>query len=356
MRESTRTICLAAALSLALAGPAAAATMPDAWVTTKVKMGLMTSEGLTLANAAEIDVDTNDGRVTLHGTVASAEAKTQAEQVARGIEGVREVRNLITVGTAPAAATGAAVSDEELETRVKAALAEDQALKESRIEVQSVDEGVVVLGGEARSLSAARRAIEDASEVEGVRRVRSEIESPDRLGENETWREGAYDAADYAGSAARDLWITSAAKVRLLANADTPAFDINVDTDDQVVTLFGTVHSEEAKRQAEAEVRKVDGVRDVENDLQVVSAGEAESTTRSDEQLDEAVQQKLAASERLGEADIDVQVENGVARLTGSVASRSDHVAALSAARSVQGVRRVIDDLKLDEAPAVGAR
>lgn len=143
--------------------------------------------------------------------------------------------------------------------------------------------------------------------------------------------------------------------MRLLANAETPAFDINVDTRDQVVTLFGTVDSEEAKRQAEAEVRKVEGVRDVENALQVVAAGEAESTARTDEQLDEAIEQRFQASDRLREADVDVEVENGVARLSGTVPSRSDQVAALTAARSVQGVRRVIDDLRLDQ-PAVGAR
>jgi len=352
MQRSTGMIVLSVAISLALAAPARAATAPDAWITTKVKMGLLTSEGPMTAR--DVDVDTVDGRVTLHGAVASAEAKAKAEQVAREVSGVREVRNLLSVAPEQAQAR-TEVSDEALQERVEAALAADAALKDSRIEVRSVDAGVVVLAGEARSLSDARRALEDAAAVEGVQRVKSEIDSPDELSDLETWRDGAYDKAAYAGSTARDMWITSAAKVRLLANAETPAFDINVDTRNQVVTLFGSVDSAEAKRQAEAEVRKVEGVRDVENALQVVAPGEAESTARTDEQLDQAIEQRLDASQRLADAAIAVEVENGVARLSGSVPSRSDQVAALTLARSTQGVRRVIDDLRL-EPPAVGAR
>jgi osmotically-inducible protein OsmY len=352
MQRSTGRYALCVAISLALAAPATAASAPDVWITTRVKMGLLTSEGL--GTARDIDVDTVDGRVTLHGTVASAEARAEAERVAQGVSGVREVENLLRV-EARAAQAAATVPDETLQERVEAALAADAALKESRIEVRSVDDGVVVLAGKAHSLSDARRAIENAAGVEGVRRVKNEIESPDQLGDLETWRDGAYDRAAYASSTARDMWITSAVKLRLLANAETPAFDVNVDTRDQVVTLFGSVDSEQARHQAEAEARKVEGVREVENALQVVAPGEAESVARTDEQLDEAIEQRLDQSQRLGEADISVEVENGVARLTGTVPSRSDEMAALTLARGTQGVRRVIDDLELDQ-PAVGAR
>ena len=38
-----------------------------------------------------------------------------------------------------------------------------------------------------------------------------------------------------------DMWITSAAKVRLIADDQTPATEINVDTRNGVVTIFGIV-------------------------------------------------------------------------------------------------------------------
>src|SRR6266404_4145598 len=69
---------------------------------------------------------------------------------------------------------------------------------------------------------------------------------------------------------ASDMWITSATKMRLLADSQTPALDINVDTWGGVVTLFGIVPSQEAKAAAEADAHQVSGVKHVENELQVV--------------------------------------------------------------------------------------
>ena len=50
----------------------------------------------------------------------------------------------------------------------------------------------------------------------------------------------------------------------------TPALDINVETHAGVVTLFGIVPSQDAKSAAEADARKVSGVKRVVNELQVV--------------------------------------------------------------------------------------
>lgn len=80
--------------ALSLAGPAFAADRPDAWITTKAKIALLTTEGVS---ATAIHVDTTDGRVTLHGSVATAPDKAKAAKTVRGIEGVREVRDLVQV-------------------------------------------------------------------------------------------------------------------------------------------------------------------------------------------------------------------------------------------------------------------
>ena len=200
-----------------------------------------------------------------------------------------------------------------------------------------------------------RRAIEDAARVEGVARVESNIESPDQLADTEIWREGIYDAAKAEGSTARDMWITSEAKMRLMANSETPALEINVDTSDGVVTLFGTVPSQQAKQAASDEVRKVGDVRSVKNELQVVAEAKAERVAEKDSDVKSAIETRLGARGELGDADIDVEVSNGVARLTGSVDSQSDRMTALTVARATSGVRAVLDELKL-EPPAVGAR
>ena len=67
----------------------------DGVIVTKVKAKLAADGDI---NPFNIDVDTNNGVVTLQGQVAKAEARTKAEDHAKSTEGVKRVINLITVG------------------------------------------------------------------------------------------------------------------------------------------------------------------------------------------------------------------------------------------------------------------
>jgi len=355
IRSASRTLALVAASGfLGLASLAheakAATTMPDAWITTKVKLALITTEDVS---ATRVNVDTIDGRVTLHGIVGTAAEKAKAEEVARGIKGTRDVRNLLQI-VKPSAQPDMKVTDSDVKDRVSAALARDGALENSDIAVASVNKGVVLLSGTAKTLSDTLRAVEIAARVDGVRRVASEIKSPDVIGDAEVWRDGKYDAAAAASSTAQDMWTTSAVKVRLLASSKTPGFDINVDTDGGVVTLFGIVDSQAAKDAAGAEVRKVDGVKSLVNELQVVAPGKQEAVIENDGAIDDAVSKRLDGNERLKGSAIKVDVKNGVVHLTGSVDNQSDRITALTVTRSTMGVRGLVDDLKI-VLPAVSA-
>ena len=337
-------LTLAAALasfSLGWVTPVGAADAPDPWITTKVKMALLVAEDVS---ATAVRVDTTDGKVTLYGTLSSADEKARAERVAQGVKGVRELRSLLQVVAKPRQAA-AAVADEALSAQVEKRLEADPALRDSKIGVKSANRGVVLLDGDARTLSAHLRALEVARAVPGVKRVASEIKSPDTLSDDEIWRDAESDPRTPATVAAQDAWITTAAKVRLIANSATPARDINVDTLGGVVTLFGTVPTEAARRAAETEVNKVDGVKSVENDLQVVPQVSAAAVGQQDERLRDAIDHRLKANEELSDASIDVEVANGVVRLTGKVGSQSDRLTALTLARATDGVRSVVGDL-----------
>jgi len=252
-------------LMAALTGVASAAT-PDAWITTKTKLALLTTEGVS---GTAIQVDTVLGRVTLHGKVHSTEEKTKAETITQKIEGVKSVHNLLQV-VAPQHEKAMQVSDDALQQRIEQALRADPSLKSSQITVQSVNQGVVLLGGTAKTLSAHLRAIEVVAIMPGVHRVASEVQSPETLADAEIWREstpqppsegyGVWDTAS-------DIWITSATKMRLLADSQTPALDINVDTWAGVVTLFGIVPSQQAKAAAEADARKVSAPMEIRKPL-----------------------------------------------------------------------------------------
>src|SRR5262249_13371158 len=187
--------------------------------------------------------------------------------------------------------------------------------------------------------------------VPGGRSVKTEIKSPDRLADEqirERTQRPAGDAPRSVGGAVSDTWITADTKMRLLADGDTPALDINVDTRNGVVTLFGMVGTEKEKQAAEADARKVNGVTRVVNQLQVVPKAEQKTVKAKDDEIERQVKQQLERREDLRDASVSVEVKNGVARLTGTVDSESDRLAAAIAARSTPGVRAVQDDLRVE--------
>jgi hyperosmotically inducible protein len=67
----------------------------DAAITAKVKAALIKEPGI---KSASIGVDTTGGKVTLSGTVDTAENKTRAAEIAHEVAGVKSVENRLTVG------------------------------------------------------------------------------------------------------------------------------------------------------------------------------------------------------------------------------------------------------------------
>jgi hyperosmotically inducible protein len=329
--------------ALLLGGVACAAT-PDTWITTKAKLALLTTSDVS---SNDVNVDTIEGHVTLHGTVSSQQEKMRAEQAVRGIDGVKDVRNMLAV-VAPSKQQAAAVADDKIKTELEQRLTRDTTLSDSSIKVASVNGGNVVLTGSAASLSDHLRAVEDAREVPGVKQVASEVKSPDTLSDKEIWHEtkAAGDAPTSTTEAMTDMWITSAAKVRLIADGETPATDINVDTRNGIVTLFGMVPTDGAKRAAGADAKKVSGVKSVRNELQVVPASAKQAVNDKDEDIKTHVSQRLGETVTDG-SSVGVEVKNGVVRLTGKVKGQNDRLSALTTARSTQGVRSVVDDLQV---------
>ena len=66
----------------------------DGWLWVKTRFDLATADDL---RDSTIDVDVDNGVVTLSGTVASTAQKARAEQVVTVVEGVRSVRNQLKV-------------------------------------------------------------------------------------------------------------------------------------------------------------------------------------------------------------------------------------------------------------------
>jgi len=156
---------------LVTAGLAKAADTPDAWLTAKAKVALMTTEGI---RTAHLNVDTVNGIVTLHGQVPAADQKTKAAEVVKKLDGVKEVKNLLQV--VPSAKRKAVKrADDEIKKDLDAAWQSHKGLNDSGIKVQSVNDGVVLLGGTTNSHAAYVESVEIADAVHGVKRVASEV-------------------------------------------------------------------------------------------------------------------------------------------------------------------------------------
>jgi hyperosmotically inducible protein len=170
-------IAAAALLVLALGGCASTSTqrstteyVDDTALTARVKTAFAESPEV---KAYQVDIEAYRGVVQLNGFVDTASAKAAATTVAKGVDGVTEVRNNLVVGRD--ASAGEVVDDGVIVTKVKAALVADPATKAAQINV-SASEGVVQLAGFVDSGNEKSRAGEIARGIEGVRDVRNELD------------------------------------------------------------------------------------------------------------------------------------------------------------------------------------
>jgi hyperosmotically inducible protein len=168
-------VALLMAFALAVTGCAGNKTLgeriDDAAITAKVKTRLATDP---TAKAYQIDVDTSEGVVQLNGFVDSQDAKRAAERVAKGVDGVKSVRNNLEMKQGDRS-LGEAVNDNTLTARVKAALAADATTKAYQIKVD-VNEGRVALGGFVDTEESKNNASRIVRGVDGVKNVENNLQ------------------------------------------------------------------------------------------------------------------------------------------------------------------------------------
>jgi len=166
-------ICLGVALS-AFVVVGARADSPDAWLTTKAKIALLTADDVSVT---AVNVDTNNGVVTIHGKVKSQGEKDKAEAAVRSVDGVKKVQNLLQV-VPDAFKERVEAKDDAIKDSAGNALKADAALKD--VKVAAVDNGVVLLSGKTDSLGQKLHAIEVVLKVPGVKKAATEIETGDK--------------------------------------------------------------------------------------------------------------------------------------------------------------------------------
>ena len=170
----TLTVTLAALLLIWGVGLAPAQAADDAWISMKIQIALMTTDGAG-RNAVKVEVD--HGKVTLHGTVDSQAVKDKAEAEARTVGGVTDVKNLLQV-VKESSQHSVKAADKDIKEALEKSLKKDKNLED--INVKSVDNGLVFLTGHTVGLAHKLQAIEIAYGIPGVRQVSTDVEAKEK--------------------------------------------------------------------------------------------------------------------------------------------------------------------------------
>lgn len=140
----------------------------DSWITSKIKIALFADPRV---EGSEVHVSTKDGVVTLRGKVDTAEAKTVAGDITKASEHVKSVRNELQV-VARSNRSAVTASDKDITKSVQTRFSHDSRLKSINVDVNN---GVVSLSGEVKSIDASAKASEVARGVAGVRSVKNDL-------------------------------------------------------------------------------------------------------------------------------------------------------------------------------------
>ena len=282
-----------------------------------------------------IEVAVNEGTVSLSGTVGSAIEKNRAASHA-WVSGVSSVDDSGLQVSRWARDKDlrqdkyVSKSDDEIKQAIEDDYVYDSRMLSFNIKTE-VDKGHVTLRGTVDNLRAKQAAEQVARDTVGVSKVtnRLKVRSSQPIEDND---------------------IVQKIRDELLVNPYTESYEIFVKVKDGVVTLTGTVDSYLEKAEAEYVASGVKGVNDVKNKLDVFYISDPITyspyvypyypfvyhwhlhvptlSDKTDVEIKFDIQDELWWSPFTDADEIDVEVVNGVATLTGKVDSWSEWQAA----------------------------
>jgi hyperosmotically inducible protein len=155
--------------------------------------------------------------------------------------------------------------------------------------------------------------------------------------------------ADDTARSRSDAGINARVKTALIANDETKARQINVETENGIVQLSGFVDSGRAKTAATTTAQSVSGVKQVHNELVVGDEDRAARRAADDTVTAAKVKSELATDAGFATAnDVNVEVREGVVQLSGFVASIDQKQRAEQIAREVAEVTDVRNSIEVE--------
>jgi hyperosmotically inducible protein len=223
-------------------------------------------------------------------------------------------------------------------SRVRTALLLSKNASPFDIKVKTI-QGEVTLEGQVPSeqvKSVAGAIAQDTSSVKQVHNnlaVNPAIErNPDR---------------EHLGERVADLEIQTLLTDAISKNADLAENHIATEVKNRTVALNGTVQTRNQKYTAEQVAWQVPGVLGLTDNLNVTDAQAVPES--ADDKLARRVEFELYSTKAIPLKTMQVHADNGVVTLTGTVLSRAEKLLAEKTAKSVEGVRRVVNSLAAPE-------
>jgi osmotically-inducible protein OsmY len=142
----------------------------DTWLSMKVKGALLFHRNV---NASGTDVSVKDGIVNLRGEASSQAQKDLTTEFAKDIEGVKDVKNEMTVAQAPAKpdqTVGETIDDASITAQVKMSLLSHRSTSVLNTKVTTTD-GIVTLGGKAQNAAEKDLVTKLVTDINGVKNV-----------------------------------------------------------------------------------------------------------------------------------------------------------------------------------------
>jgi len=244
---------LAIALLLASA-PAQASSKTDNRIEASAKKSYVFQ---TYLKGDDIKIRSEDGVVTLSGSVLEESHKSLARDTVAELPGVKKVDNQLQVKGEGSAEN----SDIWLSMKVKTTLLFHRNVNGLKTEV-SVKDAVVTLRGDATSNAQKDLTTEYAKDIEGVKDVKNEM----------TVSGVSTKKPETVGEKIDDASITAQVKITLLYHRSTSAVSTKVKTKNGVVTVSGNAKNAAEKDLVTKYASDVHGVKSVKNRMTVAGA------------------------------------------------------------------------------------
>jgi hyperosmotically inducible protein len=274
MNTQFKKLVLAASIALATAsisGIAVADTTSQNIIEARQESQIWTTYALSpYLRAQDLKVSVHGGKATLTGIVDESVNKDLAKEIALGVEGVKEVDNLIVVQAdyvAPASSSsrtfGDVMDDSAITTAIKSKLAWSKNTDGLSTNVVT-KAGRVTLQGTANSAAVKDLTGRMALNTRGVVAVDNQLVVNASPTMAETAKDGAKDAAKETQQEIKDSWITTKVKSTLLYSRNVDGSSIEVNTKGGIVTLNGKLNSGAERALAIELADNIRGVKSVD--------------------------------------------------------------------------------------------